>query len=200
MTGVQTCALPIFGHHFALRDALIHVPLILRAPKIVPAGVRVPARVQTIDILPTLLTLLGIEHLDLWKALQGRSLLPLPDREDRDIVAEEFRPLLEMKFVDAYDPDFDVDDVFGHRSRAWLREQYKYVAHEEGAEEIYDLSRDRREENDLSAERPAELKQMRDGLIRWMGSFQPFEVKQENFRFQPDKSTEEQLRSLGYIQ
>ncbi len=188
------------GHHFALRDALIHVPLIVRAPEIVPPGARVPARVQTIDILPTLLTLLGIEHLDLWTALQGRSLLPFPDQEDRDIVAEEFRPLLEMKFVDAYQPEFDVDDVYGHRSRAWLREQYKYVAHEEGAEEIYDLDRDGREEENLAGDRPAELKQMRDGLIRWMNSFEPFEVKQEDFLFQPDKSTEEQLRSLGYIQ
>jgi arylsulfatase A-like enzyme len=189
------------GHHFALRDALIHVPLIVRGPNVVPLGVRVTSNVQTLDILPTLIGLLGIQDLDIWNALQGKSLLPLPAaEEERSVVAEEYRALLEIKFVDAYKPEFDVDDVYGHRSRAWIKGPYKYVAHEEGAEEIYDLSKDDQEVNNLAQQVPTVLERMRGELIRWMESFDPFEVNKENFRFQPDKSTEEQLRSLGYIQ
>jgi len=188
------------GHHFALRNALIHVPLILRGPNIVPRGVRVASNVQTLDILPTAVGLLGIQDLDIWNALQGKSLLPLPDEEDRSVVAEEYAALLEMKFVDAYQPDFDVDDVYGHRMRAWIRDPYKYVAHEEGPEEIYDLNQDGQEVDNVAAQVPTVLEKMRGELIRWMESFEPFEVSKENFRFQPDKSTEEQLRSLGYIQ
>ena len=104
-----------------------------------------------------------------------------------------------MKFVGAYKPDFDVDEVYGHRTRAWIEDQYKYVAHEEGSEEVYHFLQDNQEIINLAGNVPGVLKQMRVSLNRWMDSFEPFDVDREDFRFQPDKSTEEQLRSLGYI-
>ncbi len=52
---------------------LFHVPLILRGPGI-PSGVRVPAYVQNVDIVPTLLDLLGVDSA---ASMQGKSLLPL---------------------------------------------------------------------------------------------------------------------------
>jgi len=189
------------GHHFGLRDAVIRVPLILRGPaNLVPRGVRVDANVQTLDILPTAVALMGIQDMDIWKGLQGKSLLPLPGNEDRRVVAEEYEALLEMKFVEAFEPDFDVQEIYGHRSRAWVRDPYKYVAHEEKAEEVYDRSRDPEEVENVAGQVPSVLRRMRDEVVEWTKSFEPYEVSKENFRFQPDKSTEEQLRSLGYIQ
>jgi arylsulfatase A-like enzyme len=65
------------GYHFhgnSLYDVLLHVPLIVRAPGLVPAGRRVAAPVGLIDVAPTVLDLLGLPPPS-WT--QGRSLVPL---------------------------------------------------------------------------------------------------------------------------
>ena len=52
-------------------DEVVHAPLILRAPGL-PAGKRVADLVETVDLMPTLLELLGLPKPD---RVQGRSLL-----------------------------------------------------------------------------------------------------------------------------
>lgn len=63
-----------FHHLSSLFDETAHVPLILRLPKTLPAGLRVKDPVSTIDIVPTLLELAG---LPVPAAVRGSSLLPL---------------------------------------------------------------------------------------------------------------------------
>ncbi len=75
-----------FGHaHKNLHPELTYVPLIVRFPKAlgVPSR-RVAAPVQNLDILPTVLSVLGIPVPDVVK---GRSLLPLDSLEDEDRIA-----------------------------------------------------------------------------------------------------------------
>ncbi len=55
-------------------DATLRVPLIVRLPGVVPAGQRRLELVESIDLLPTLLEAAG---LDVPENIQGRSLLPL---------------------------------------------------------------------------------------------------------------------------
>jgi arylsulfatase A-like enzyme len=57
-----------------LHEELIHVPLILRLPRAAEAGRRVAALTQPVDLLPTLLDILGVP---VPAELHGRSLLPL---------------------------------------------------------------------------------------------------------------------------
>lgn len=77
-----------FHHLSSLYDETAHVPLILRLPKKLPAGLRVKDPVSSIDIVPTLLELAGI---DAPSSLRGSSLLHMvrgkPDPE-RPIVVE----------------------------------------------------------------------------------------------------------------
>ncbi len=188
------------GHHFSLREALIHVPLIIRYPEVFPRGVRVQEKVQTMDILPTILSLLDIDDQALWAPLLGQSLYPLPRRERSTIIAEEFRSFLEMKFVKAYQPDFDVDEVYGHRKTACIHDSYKYIFSDNGEESLYHLGQDARETRNLVSALPEILESLRGLLVQWAGSFEPYQLKSEEFDFQPDPATEEQLRSLGYIQ
>lgn len=188
------------GHHFSLREALIHVPLIIRYPKWFPAGSRVANRVQTLDILPTILNLLGVQAPEIREALQGESLYPLPLNGERGIVAEEMKSLLEMKFVNAFQPSFDTDQVYGHRLKAYVEDGYKYVFRDDGKEEVFDIEEDSQEVQSVLEEHPDVVKRLRKRLQQWMASFEPFEIKEEDYRFQPDKATEERLRSLGYIQ
>jgi arylsulfatase A-like enzyme len=62
------------GHANSLYDELLHVPLIVRAPGLVPPGLRVTAPVGLIDVVPTLLELLELPP-PRWT--QGRSVVPL---------------------------------------------------------------------------------------------------------------------------
>jgi arylsulfatase A-like enzyme len=48
------------AHGHSLHHEIIHVPLILKLPKQVAAGTRVAAMTQTVDMLPTVLDVLGL--------------------------------------------------------------------------------------------------------------------------------------------
>jgi arylsulfatase A-like enzyme len=62
-----------FGHGASLRDMLVHVPLLIHYPAMVPAG-KISEGVDDIDIVPTLADALGVAPDAEW---QGQSLLPL---------------------------------------------------------------------------------------------------------------------------
>jgi len=66
----------LFEHGNSLYNELLHVPLILWAPGKLPAGKRVPDLVRTVDLLPTILDLVGAGGDSVFR---GRSLLPLLD-------------------------------------------------------------------------------------------------------------------------
>lgn len=88
-------------HGLEQYQTTLHVPLVVRWPKIVPAGKRVGAAVRTMDITPTLLEMLAIskegtfaQGVSLVKAMQGAADVPKPliyseaaKREDIEIEA-----------------------------------------------------------------------------------------------------------------
>ncbi len=63
-----------FGHGHALYGEVIRVPLILRLPGVMPEGLRVRSQVRLIDVMPTILEVLGINT---GSGMEGMSLLPL---------------------------------------------------------------------------------------------------------------------------
>jgi len=63
-----------YGHAW-LYDSIVHVPLIMRYPKKLPRGVRVRGFCQHIDLLPTILDLIGAP-MDVLQ-IDGRSMMPL---------------------------------------------------------------------------------------------------------------------------
>jgi arylsulfatase A-like enzyme len=64
-------------HACSIYQTSLHVPLAFIAPGLLPEAARIPDGVSQIDILPTLLELLGIEPP---ACLHGRSLVPLMER------------------------------------------------------------------------------------------------------------------------
>jgi arylsulfatase A-like enzyme len=64
-----------------LHDELIHLPLILRLPGQAEAGLRISALTQPVDLLPTLLDLLGLPGPE----AHGHSLLPLVRGEKEQV-------------------------------------------------------------------------------------------------------------------
>jgi len=61
------------GHHKSLYQEVLHVPMVLRAPGLVPAGLRVIGSAPNYDLAPTLLELADLEP---WTDRDGVSLLP----------------------------------------------------------------------------------------------------------------------------
>lgn len=61
-------------HSHTLYDELLHVPLIMRFPRLLPQGKVISDQVQSIDIAPTMLALLGVPRAD---SMQGESLAGL---------------------------------------------------------------------------------------------------------------------------
>ncbi len=133
-----------FGEHGELthgrlvQEATLRIPLILGATAGLGRGVHVERRVSQVDLMPTILSLLGIEEP---RDVDGVNLLEAPDR-DRAILAET------------------VDAEYGWaRLVALYKGSLKYV---DGPNpELYDLARDPLERNDLVAERPADAETMR---------------------------------------
>lgn len=62
------------GHRKTLHDEVVHIPLVVRWPKALPAGGRVRAQTRSIDVGPTLLELAGLPPAT---DVVGASLLPL---------------------------------------------------------------------------------------------------------------------------
>jgi len=77
------------GHRHTLYDEQLLVPFILRLPGRLPAGERIKMQVRMVDIVPTLLDVLGVPQP---QNLGGESLLPFVsgDREEADLAAMSY--------------------------------------------------------------------------------------------------------------
>ena len=93
----------IYFCHAGLYNQVLQVPLILRLSGRVPAGRRISAPTSSVDILPTILELLGIELLDY---TDGVSLVPAFSddgfRPHEFIISESVRGVIRAVYMDGY--------------------------------------------------------------------------------------------------
>ncbi len=172
-------------HGHSLFDEMIRVPLIVRFPGAVPAGLRIAAAAQQIDLLPTLLELAGVEDPP---QLPGRSLIPLVRSGARGLAA---------------DPDLAARPIFSFRNgrhASVSRGRYKLLAdvHPSGdplSKRLFDLAADPGESRDL-AEREPITAGLLASLLRREVALQRLSIATEPAR--PDPETLRQLRALGY--
>jgi arylsulfatase A-like enzyme/Tfp pilus assembly protein PilF len=178
------------GDHNELTHALLaynstlHVPLIIRPPAgAAPAGEVVDRHVGTVDVLPTVLELLGIEPPE---GLQGRSLVPLWGEE----AGRPGRP-----------PVLYAENLSPRLTHGWgeLRVLFdgplKYI--HGPRPELYDLSADPDELHDLSAERSEDSERMRRNLQIFIDRHT---VAGATSAQDLDAEVRARLESLGYLQ
>lgn len=156
-----------FGHQLSLSDRLLHVPLIMRLPSLLPARVRVGEPVSLVDVFPTVLGALhesspnGIEPGPQLQALEGFNLLPRIRGEaetPRDwVIAHADNP---TGYLAGF-PNFSTDPeefplaAYGMHSITMLRHgTSKYFRFGDGKEAWLDLAQDPHED---AAERSAVL-------------------------------------------
>ncbi len=154
-------------------QTLIHTPMLWRIPGL-PGGVR-QARVENLDVVPTLLDYLGIPTDGL--GLEGKSLRPVIEH-DRQI----------HRYVFAAQG----------KSRVVSDGRWKLLYNIESATgELFDLANDPGETRDLAAEHPEEAGRLREVLFRWIHHLEGAVGSDEALRRAQD--TENALKAVGYL-
>ena len=190
------------GHRRTLFDELLKVPLLIRMPERVPAGLRVSSQVRHIDLMPTILSLLG---LPLKTPVSGTSVTGMLERSKGMLEGSKQKPGL-----------IAVSRLV-NQGKVWVTvrtNDRKYMVgygDERRSELLYDLASDPRELKPIASrivafsrgESPIELDGFMDALTR-------LQSKEATLREAHGGATAEdielpddvvkRLRSLGYIQ
>ncbi len=153
------------GHEFSIYEELLHVPLIVRLPVYLPNGKRITAPVGLIDVLPTVLDIIGGKSV---AGLIGTSLLPALNGADpndqRVMLAEYSRPftLINNYWKSKY-PNIDMSR-YDTILNAVRKGDLKYIISSTGQQLLFDLSTDPNEENNLAKSAPEKLIRMSNEL------------------------------------
>jgi arylsulfatase len=141
--------------HAGLYDSVVHVPLILWAPGRVPV-VDSPAMVTLVDILPTVLEILGLPEAD---GIDGRSLMPLMRGEatvHRDVVM--------------------LSEATWQASRGVRTEEWKFIRYLQSTiygrdgVELYNLADDPDEQDNVAERHPEVVAEMDARLHHWLAA------------------------------
>lgn len=177
-------------HGHTLYDELLLVPLIVRDPTRDYPVARVGAQVRTLDILPTILDILGAPSAP---RPHGRSLVPLMEgRETEDRVAWARSPPYPFVIPSL---------LLGLRTGA-----HKLIVEPAGAPrgarvELYDLARDPEEREDMAASDPDRAQRLHLELREIARDLRSRGVPRYDARADaPAEDVREQLRALGYIE
>jgi len=176
------------------------VPLVARGPGL-PAGARVPALVELVDLMPTVLDLLG---LPIPAHVQGESLLPLVAGETPrtpDAHVDGVMDGLAGEYPSGLVRDIDgvawslIANV-GSRGEGPAR-RYRIT----GAPELYRLDRDAGQQHDLARSEPARTAELSRAVLAWFARNEVAGRALGEAGDHPDLLTEAeraQLRALGY--
>ncbi len=181
-----------FEHDCSIFDSALHIPLLLRLPDGRGAGESRARIVENVDLLPTLLGLLGVPAPP---GVEGRSLAP-------------------WLAQDAGDEGFAIAEIAGREQGGEIlslrNDQYRYVYNPNGVapqcspkggpyafgvEQLFDLEADPRETRDRRAELPLVAEQLRRELLDRYAPRGPGNPPLKA----TDKETLERLRALGYV-
>jgi len=168
------------GHGIFCYDETLKVPLIFYAPKLLAGRRRVADRVGLVDVMPTVLDLLGAE---MPSAIQGRSFLSLlngrSEKEERTLYFESLYGREEMNWAPL---------------TGLLHRNYKYISLPDS--ELYDLGADPGEKSNLFLRKNILARDMDRRLAGFVAghSQQGGEARREL-----SAGDKEQLQALGYI-
>jgi arylsulfatase A-like enzyme len=159
----------MMGHHLSLFDDLIHTPLIVRWPVVVPQGQRFAGFVQICDWLPTFIELLNINDDSVKAEMQGVSLVPTWSGQTvRDFAVSEYmKPLQTIERTLRYDPDYDFRRIL-RRWKSIRTHEYKYHWASDGQDMLFDVAADPLERHNLIDVRPEKAAELRQMLERFL--------------------------------
>lgn len=164
-------------HMMFLYDSTLHVPLLLSWPGVLPAGARVKGQLRSIDVMPTVLDLLGVPAPPVTGVSRAASLKSASPIADSESYAESLYGNIHFGYAPL---------------RALRAEGWKYV--EAPRAELYDLSADPGEAKNLLGVQTRVAERVRQKLRGY-----------DTARAQPaaalpaDAGTMERMAALGYV-
>ena len=197
------------GYHFAHGEYLyeegLRVPLLLRLPGRVPAGLKSDALAQNVDVAPTILALLGIGRM---QTVDGRPLLlPGGPRGNEGLSIYRPAPGRDVAFAESdyqlihpENPRFYIRGPAGKWSSASDGHHKLIVIPRPGGEivEYYDLLHDPGETRNL--EGTGADREVRDRLLRALSRYVDYGPGPPSAApGELDPEQRERLRSLGYV-
>ncbi len=163
------------GHGPTLYEEVLRVPLIMWQKQFEQPGAAVDSRVSLLDIVPTVLNVCGIQSRG---ALRGKPILPPAEKVGSDTVWAEV----------------DEDILYTAHKRALIEDNWKIIT-SGSSRELYDISSDPHETNDLSAAR----KEMVELLAGKVDDFSRKLERGASPVIELDDEKLKELESLGYV-
>ena len=149
-----------FDHH-GMYDNVLHVPLMIRYPGVIPAGKRVTGFNQHKDLVPTIMDLMNVTETDIrWpsdKRFDGQSLLPMISGE-----------------ITSFDSEFYITECTWMRKHGWRTPGWKLMIalepdfHFKPEIELYNLVEDPEENNNLADSNPEIVAELRRRMDAWI--------------------------------
>jgi arylsulfatase A-like enzyme len=184
-----------WSHAQSVYEELIRVPMIIRFPRGQWAGRRVDALVSLVDVLPTVFDVLGAPEQA--ADARGQSLMPFVRGEAAFRPAELHVPAMRHNVMNYYRPfkmqrgDINVVIRRGPWKGIWNVEPDTF--------ELYDLTLDPGEQNDVGADHPELVTQMRDHGQAWHEQCTAYDQETAEPLEKLDPQTVRNLRALGYV-
>ena len=145
-----------------LYHEVLHVPLILSLPGVLPQGATVSAQVLTVDIMPTLFELLGMEKPGYF---QGESLAPTWKSPAAVADRVAFAATSNQGYLEP-DPRHVTHRFYSVQTARW-----KLILERNGESEkakLFELTADPGELHDAAATQPAVCTELRQRIQRWL--------------------------------
>jgi arylsulfatase A-like enzyme len=182
-----------FSHGFLVYQATMHSVGVIRLPKGEGGGRRIDEPVSNIDLLPTLLHILGISPPP---GIDGEA-IPLGVTDDVLPLRTRFGQATRPRKQHETDPRW----INILKARYIRSGQYKFIQTPYlGTEELYDLESDPSEQRNLlegSSPKTLEIAaRLRAELTAWAESADPLPTRFEELQ---EEETRARLKSLGYI-
>jgi uncharacterized sulfatase len=201
------------GHSLVVYDDLLRVPLIVRYPKLYPAGKRVSTPVSARRLFHSALEAaeifpngnganghgapIDVEGLSLARSVNGT------DPEHGVVFAEAYTPDTLLSLMESLNPD--AIDTFRCRlmRRAAYRGQRKLITVGDKPDELFDVADDPNETQNLLGENPNEVAQLEIALTTFVQ--QSEERRPGNWEASrqlslDDEALADRLRALGYLE
>ena len=187
-------AMDHFSHHLCVYEELIKVPLVIRYPEKFFPGKKVTNYTQTHDLVPTLADIIGFDA----PHSQGFSLLSaLKDNPERTFTLSEYGPSTHMAarmFTRQMDRDIR---IYMRALKAWREKGMKYIWTSDCCDELYDLTKDPKEEQNLIREMPKRANEMRVAMEEYMLTLPYAKIRDSVTRCDPQAM--DRLRSMGWL-
>ena len=185
----------LMEHQFCLYESLLRVPMIMRLPRVIPAGLRRDDPVQLVDLLPTILSITGVPS-ERWPRHRGLDLLAGPVAPERPVVAEYMLPRGQQRIFAKQVPGFDFTPLL-RRLKSIQIGSDKLIVSDRDEVELYDLASDPDEQRDLASAQPERAAALSAQLQAWLDrSPRPFGPTPAHH----STGTLESLRQLGYVE